>query len=419
MPGEVYEFSWIGKKAAVREAHKPTDKTLCPCREESVDWDTTGNVYIEGDNLDALKLLQTSHSGTIKMIYIDPPYNTGTKLVYRDDFRKKKDPGTKETEGRVHSDWCSMMYPRLLLARNLLSDDGALFVSIDDIEAANLKKICNELFGEENFVSCLNWNTKKAAQGMAAHNMIVCNHEYILVYARDAGSFKFLGIERDKANGFSNPDNDPRGVWKRQYLQRLGQGLPKRVLTDPETGRVFSFETPYTQKKIDRWIEEKRIIFPKDPSRYPVRKEFLSEYKNRQQLVTSLGLYATKATTEKLYKLFDGKKIFTNPKPETLLVYLLRVTTGGEAVVLDFFSGSATTAHAVMRLNAEDGGKRRFIMVQMPEPCAAESEAARLGYTTISEIGKERIRRAGIAIRKEPGPGGQSPDIGFRVYKLM
>ena len=388
-----------------KERYKSDKKTLVPCKEESVDWETTQNVYIEGENLKALKLLKENYSAKIKMIYIDPPYNTGNKFVYNDSLLH-------------HSAWYSMMYPRLMLARDLLRDDGAVFISIDDNEAANLKKICNEVFGEAHFVACLNWNTKKAAQGMATQNMIVCNHEYVLVYAKDSSLFKFLGIDRDKNNGFSNPDNDPRGLWKRQYLQRIGQGLPKRELKDPDTGRVFVIETPYTQEKINRWIEEKRILFPKNNTQYPVRKEFLREYKNKQQLVTSLGLYATKATTEKLYSLFNDKKVFTNPKPETLIAFLVRVTTAGSDIVLDFFSGSATTAHAVMQVNAEDGGMRQFIMVQISEACAPGSEAARLGYKTISEIGKERIRRAGKKIKEDTGPGGQTPDIGFRVYTI-
>jgi adenine-specific DNA-methyltransferase len=381
------------------------NKTLLPCIEESVDWDTTQNMYIEGENLEALKLMQETHCGKIKMIYIDPPYNTGNKFVYKDNVLD-------------HSSWRLMMYPRLMLARELLRDDGAMFISIDDNEAAHLKIICNEVFGEANFVACLNWNTKKAAQGMATQNMIVCNHEYVLVYAKDIALFKFLGIDRDESNGFSNPDNDPRGLWKRQYLQRLGKGLPERQLIDPQSGRVFIIETPYTQEKINRWIAENRILFPKNETQYPARKEFLCEYKNKQQLVTSLGLYATKATTEKLYGLFNGKKVFTNPKPETLISFLVRVTTTANDTVLDFFSGSATTAHAVMQVNAEDGGNRRFIMVQLPEVCAPGSEAARLGYKTISEIGKERIRRAGKKIREATELKGQNPDCGFRTYRI-
>lgn len=431
---ESYEFTWVGKKAAAAEAFMPVTKTLRPCPEESVDWDNTKNLYIEGDNLDALKLLQEEYLNKVKMIYIDPPYNTGNDFVYRDDFRMTKGEWNEKTgakdekrkrmsrnsfdNGRFHSAWCSMIYPRLLLARDLLTDDGAIFISIDDNERDNLKKICNEVFGESNFVCSFIWNTKKAAQGMATANMVVPNHEYVLVYAKEISNFRFNGVERDENNGFSNPDNDPRGLWKRQYLQRLGQGLPVRTITDPATGNTFSFETPYTQEKLERWIEEGRIIFPADPSKYPARKEFLSEYAHKQQLVTSLGLFATKATTEKLYSLFDGEKIFNNPKPDTLIKFLVDQGTSAGDVVLDFFSGSATTAHAVMQLNAEDGGNRRFIMVQLDEQCDANSKAFKAGYKTISEIGKERIRRAGAIIKQSLDPNAPSLDAGFRVYKI-
>lgn len=433
---ECYEFTWVGKKASVVEANKPIRKTLRPCPEESKDWDTTENLYIEGDNLEVLKLLQESYLGKVKMIYIDPPYNTGHDFIYNDRFEMDKqeydqqaglfdDEGSKqfaensESNPRFHSDWCSMMYSRLMLARNLLSDDGVIFISIDDNEQENLKTVCNEIFGESNFICRFGWETKKAAQGMTTVNMVVDNQESILVYAKNAINFRFRGLDRDETNGFSNPDNDPRGLWKRQYLQRLGQGLPVRTITDPVTGNVFSFETPYTQEKLNRWIEEERIIFPSDPTKYPARKEFLCEYENRQQLVTSLGLYATKATTERLYNLFDGCKIFTNPKPETLMHFVVQqCTDNAEGLILDFFSGSATTAHAVMQLNAEDGGHRKFIMVQLPEPCDEQSEAYKAGYKTICEIGKERIRRAGEKIKADSGLTAQNLDIGFRVLKL-
>ena len=436
---EAYEFTWVGKKAATAEAFAPISKTLRPCPEESVDWDVTQNLYIEGDNLDVLKLLQRSYLKKVSLIYIDPPYNTGNDFVYNDDFRMSEEEWKEEngglsakrrrripkafSSGRFHSNWCSMIYARLLLARNLLTDDGAIFISIDDNEQDNLKKICDEVFGASNFVCMFVWNTKKAAQGMATAHMVVTNHEYILVYAKEISNFRFQGIDRDENNGFSNPDNDPRGVWKRQYLQRLGQGLPVRTITDPVTGNAFSFETPYTQDKLERWIQEGRIIFPSDPSKYPARKEFLSEYANKQQLITSLGLFATKATTEKLYSLFDGEKIFNNPKPDTLIKFLVG-QVASDALILDFFSGSATTAHAVMQLNAEDGGNRRFIMVQIPEECNKNSKAYKAGYRTICEIGKERIRRAGAIIKESMAQSDSPPcssaptlDTGFRVFK--
>ncbi len=437
---ERYEFNWVGKRDAFNDAHTPTRKTPRPCPEESVDWDSTENLYIEGDNLDALKLLLSGYRRRVKTIYIDPPYNTGsTAFIYADNFRVGDEEYARRsgriaasgrgrfcedetTDPRRHVDWCSMIFSRLILAWELLTDDGAIFISISDVELANLRKICDEVFGEKRFIAVLNWNTKKAAQGMTTAHMIVENHEYIVVYAKNPALFRFKGLERDADDGFSNPDGDPRGVWKRQYLQRLGQGHPVRTVGDPATGRVFSFETPYTQEKLNRWIEEGRIIFPSDPTKYPARKEFLAEYKNRRQLVTSLGLFPTKATTEQLYSLFSGVKIFTNPKPDALIRFLLEQTTEDGDVVLDFFSGSATTADAVMQLNATDGGRRRFIMVQIPEECGAKTEARKAGYVDVCEIGKERIRRVGAKLRAELVAQGGAPttlDVGFRVYKLV
>ena len=430
---ECYEFTWVGKKAAMAEAARPITKTLRPVKEDSRDWDTTQNLYIEGDNLEVLKILQESYLGKVKMIYIDPPYNTGHDFIYRDKFQRSQQEENEqmgmydeaenqmfentEGNGRFHSEWCSMLYSRILHARNFLSDDGIFLISIDDNEQANAKKICDEIFGENNIVCCFNWNTKKAAQGMTTANMVVSNHEYVLVYAKNIKNFRFRGLDRDEENGFSNPDNDPRGLWKRQYLQRLGQGLPTRTIIDPKNGNAFSFETPYTQEKLDRWVAEGHIIFPNDSSKYPARKEFLSEYENKQQLVTSLGLYATKATTEKLYSLFDGNKVFTNPKPDTLMKFIVQQSVN-DGIILDFFSGSATTAHAAMQLNAEDGGHRKFIMVQWPESCAEGTEAANAGFKNICEIGKERIRRAGDKIKADNPSDTQDLDIGFRVFRV-
>ena len=434
---ERYQMTWPDKKKSILLANTPISATLRPCKEESVDFDNTENLYIEGDNLDVLKLLQETYLGKIKMIYIDPPYNTGNDFVYNDDFTMDSDEyadvsgqydeqGNRlfqntESNGRFHTDWLNMIYPRLKIAKDLLSDDGVILISINSYEAENLGKMCNEIFGESNCICRFGWETKKAAQGMTTENMVVDNQESIYVYAKNKTLFKFRGLDRDEGNGFSNPDNDPRGLWKRQYLQRLGQGLPIRTIIDPKNGNVFSFETPYTQDKLNRWIEENRIIFPTDPSKYPARKEFLCEYENQQQLVTSLGLYATKATTEKLYSIFGGEKIFTNPKPDTLIRFLIQqCAQNGTEIILDFFSGSATTAHAVMQLNAEYGGNRKFIMVQLPEKCDEKSEAFKAGYKTICDIGKERIRRAGSAIIKPESffDKPKNVDVGFRVLKL-
>ena len=435
------QFTWPDKKKAMLAANAPITATLRPVAADSVGKDGTPggfdseNLYIEGDNLEVLKLLQETYLGKIKMIYIDPPYNTGNDFVYEDDFAQSTEEylagsgqfdedGNRmvqntESNGRFHTDWLNMIYPRLRISKDLLADNGVILVSINAYESENMKKICDEIFGANNFVCRFGWETKKAAQGMTTANMVVDNQESIYAYAKNISNFKFRGLDRDVENGFSNPDNDPRGLWKRQYLQRLGQGLPVRTIKDPKTGNAFSFETPYTQEKLDRWIIEGRIIFPSDPSKYPARKEFLNEYENKQQLVTSLGLYATKATTEKLYDIFDGKKVFTNPKPDTLLRFLVQQCLFDDEIVLDYFSGSATTAHAVMQLNAEDGGHRKFIMVQLPEKTDEKSEAYKAGYKNICEIGKERIRRAGRKIKEDAGLTAPADlDIGFRCLRL-
>lgn len=420
---ERYQFTWPGKNQGAVLANAPAAQSLRPCREQSVGRDgapggfDSENLYIEGDNLEVLKLLRPACQGKIKVIYIDPPYNTGSDLLYPDNFARGA--AGPAGGGRMHTGWLNMIYPRLRLARELLAPDGVILISIDDHEAGNLKQIGDEVFGQERFLCCFNWNTKKAAQGMATVHMVVANHEYILAYSGEAGTFRFRGLDRDPQNGFSNPDQDPRGPWKRQYLQRLGQGLPVRTLVDPATGRVFSFETPYTQEKLDRWVKEKRILFPRDPGRYPARKEFLAEYPRRQQLVTSLGLYPTKASTERLYQLFDGEKIFTSPKPDTLMQFLVEQTAGPGDTVLDFFSGSATTAQAVLEQNARDGGRRRFILVQRPEPLDPKSEAYKAGYRTIWEIGRERICRAAARLKAENPAAAQQLDLGFRVFRCV
>ena len=412
---EKYGLSWAGKSKCFKNLRTSSTGTFA--RDGGgVDEEHTENIFIEGDNLEVLKLLQKSYFAKVKMIYIDPPYNTGKDFVYKDNFTDdiadyyEKSGQTKggikmttntEKNGRYHSDWLTMMYPRLYLARNLLRDDGVIFVSIDDNEVANLRLIMDEIYGEENFVAELIWSTKKAAQGMTTQNMIVANHEYILVYSKINSNFKFVGLTRSEET-FSNPDNDERGLWKRQYLQRIGQGLPVRKIIDPKTKKEYTFETPYAQDKLEQWILENRILFPSDGVGYPARKEFLEEYENNQQLVTYLGLFPTKSTTEKLYNLFEGVKIFTNPKPLNLIKFLIEVVTvGSNELILDFFAGSGTTAHAVMELNAEDGGTRKYICVQLPEFIDENSEACNAGYKTISAITRERIIRAGKKIKVE------------------
>lgn len=446
-----YELRFLGKNYSRMIASLDTATFIVPDEEHNSKPENADsqNIYISGDNLDGIKHLLKSYKGKVKCIYIDPPYNTGKDgFSYNDSFSftaeelSHKLNISKEEADRIlnltdrgaasHSAWLMFMYPRLLLARDLLKDDGVIFISIDDNEQSNLKLLCDDVFGEERFICCLNWNTKKAAQGMATEHMIVANHEYILAYG-GKGTFKFLGLDRDKNNGFSNPDNDPRGLWKRQYLQRLGQGLPTRSIVDPETGNSFSFETPYTQEKLDAWAADNRIIFPSDPSKYPARKEFLCEYENLQQLVTHLGLYATKATTEKLYSLFDGDKIFTNPKPYTLIQFLVKQSVFENDIIVDFFSGSATTAHAVLEQNVKDDLNRKFIMIQMPENLDERYEKAKdkdkkqlktmidfLTRTnrqhTLDQIGIERIIRAATGIRKEHPD--TAADLGFRHFTL-
>jgi len=415
---EKLEFLWPGKAEARREASIPPVCHLVPCREESVNWDETENLYIEGENLEALRLLQETHAGKVRLIYIDPPYNTGRDFIFRDSFQnsggnqgKTQEKVPKPQGKTLHAPWCSMMLPRLILAQKLLAEDGAICISIDDHEAANLRLLCDEVFGQENFVAQLVWQTKREAKGIPPKLMCVPNHEYILVYARSP-KFRFLGDPRNVQDGFSNPDDDPRGPWKRQYLQRFGQGFKVRSVTNPENGMVFSFETPYTEEKMARWAEEGRIIFPASTDKYPARKEFFSEYANPfKPIVTSLGLFSTKVGSEELKRLFENVKVFDYAKPLDLLVTLFRRTIR-EGFILDFFSGSATTGHAVMKLNAEDDGKRKFILVQRPEPCGEKTHAAQAGYANISEIGKERLRRAATRY------GTLEIDSGFRVFRI-
>ncbi len=271
---EKYGLNWHGKRRARQLALTPSTGTLRPCPADSVDWDTTKNLMIEGDNLEVLKLLQKSYAGKVKLIYIDPPYNTGKDFVYPDNFQDNiknyleltgqveggaKISSNTDASGRFHTDWLNMMYPRLKLARNLLREDGVIFISIDDGEVDNLRHVCDDIFGGENFVCLFTWQTMKGAQGMPTKNMVVPNSEFILVYAKSISVFRFLGLERD-ATDFSNPDNDSRGPWKRQYLQRLGQGLPERVVRNPKTGHEWRFETPYKQEKIDDWITNGQLF---------------------------------------------------------------------------------------------------------------------------------------------------------------
>ena len=439
---EAYEFTWVGKRDAIAEAGRPIRKTLRPAPDESKDWETTENLYIEGDNLDVLKLLQESYLGKVKMIYIDPPYNTGNDFVYRDNFTASReeyeedagvfdDGGDRlfkntETNGRFHSDWCSMIYPRLVLARNLLRDDGVIFISIDDGEDATLRKICDEVFGESNFVAQLIWQKIHSTKNDAKY--FSENHEYLLVYAKSIVNIKIGLLERtaDMNERYKNPDNDPRGAWQSGDLVASGERSNGHYLVvSPKTGK--SFDVPqgkhwvYSEENMKQLVLDNQIWFGVDGNAFPRKKRFLKDVQDGRKpntLWLSDEVGHNQSATRELIQIFDGDRFFDFPKPVDLLKRCVLLQTSETDLVLDFFSGSATTAHAVMQLNAEDGGKRKFIMVQLPEVCAEGTEAAKAGYSTICEIGKERIRRAGDKIKAEAGLTAQELDIGFRVLKI-
>lgn len=441
-PQERYHLNWPGKREALLTANAPIAKTLRPCREESVNFDTTQNLFIEGDNLDALKLLQETYLGKVKMIYIDPPYNTGNDFIYEDDFAENAEEFLKrsnqkdkegnrlmantEANGRFHSDWLSMIYPRLKLARNLLSDDGVIFISIDDNEAHNLRKICDELFGIENLFGIFQWRRRQRADNRN-QSRVSPDHEYIAAYSK-SGTTILKGTEIDLGK-YSNPDNDPRGPWASIDLSGLATATQRPNLhydiTDPNTGISYppnpSRGWSKSKENVLKMIEERLILFPKSPSGRPREKKFV---KDLQSNVTGFSTcldsktvgYTTNGTRE-VTELIGGK-YFDFPKPVNLLKDILIQVTKFNDIVLDFFAGSATTAHAVMQLNAEDGGNRKFIMVQLPELCDEKSEAFKAGYKTIAEISKERIRRAGKKVLEGECHEGWRKDIGFRAFKI-
>ena len=412
---EKYKFEWKGKADCLRLAQKRSTGTLRPCREESVDWDTTQNLYIEGDNLEVLKLLQTAYYRKVKMIYIDPPYNTGNDFVYADDFAdpmarykevtQQTTKSNPETMGRYHTNWLNMMYPRLRLAANLLRDDGVIFISIDDNEVTNLRKVCDEVFGEENFIGCGVW--KRRTSSAMDQSKVSTDHEYLLMYHK--GQFlPFAGYKKDY-KGYSNPDNDPRGPWVAGDLT-VGMNADMRPnqyydLVDPKTGKVYhpSYNRvwSYAPDSMQKLIEEDRIVFPEDTSQRPMKKRFANELKSDANpfstWMSEVGLNTE--GTRAVYTLFDDKSLFNYAKPISLIKTIVSQVTGQDDIILDFFSGSATTAHAVMQLNTEDGGNRHFILVQLPELCDEKSEAYKAGYKNICEIGKERIRRAGEKLK--------------------
>ena len=440
---ERYQFTWPDKRAASRLANEPVNLTLRPCREESVDFDTTENLYIEGDNLDVLKVLRETYLSRVKMIYIDPPYNTGNDFVYNDDFAQGKedfeqssglfdaegnqtiDPMQRNTEsnGRFHTDWLNMIYPRLKVARDLLSDDGVIFISIDDCEIENLRKICDEVFGQQNRVGTILWKKKTNGNNMG---FIPPVHDYILAYAKNISivhDFGYPMTEEHFSKNYSNPDNDPRGPWTTMDLSANHVG-PYFGITNPITGEIFyPSEGRYwvfNETEVLKRIADGRIIFGKSGNSRPVQRVFAKDrLLNRLKAESWWDKHGmNEDATVEIRSLFGAGKLFTHPKPSTLLLHLLNISTIKDDLILDFFSGSATTAHAVMKLNAEDGGKRKFIMVQLPEVTDEKSEARKAGYANICEIGKERIRRAGKKVKEEAGQAADGLDAGFRVLKL-
>lgn len=436
---EAYDFTWVGKRKSVIEAGAPINKTFRPDVEASKNWDTTENLFIEGDNLDALKLLQESYLGKVKMIYIDPPYNTGKDFVYHDNFKASVEDYDEDTEykdesgniqfkkneksnGRYHSDWLSMMYPRLKLARNLLRDDGVIFISIDDNEQTNLKKLCDEVFGEDNFITQVVWQKIHSTKNDARY--FSENHEYALVYARSADEFSLQRLERTQEMDarYKNPDDDPKGVWQSGDLVASGERSNGHFdVTSPVTGKVFDVPAGkhwvYSQKNLTDMVSNGEIYFGVDGNAFPRKKRYLSDVSENGRTPSTIWPSSevghNQTATREVKELFDGNLYFDFPKPTTYLQQFITVAnTKTDSIILDFFSGSATTAHAVMKLNAEDGGNRKWIMVQLPEETDAKSEAFKAGYKTIPEISRERIRRAGDKI------AGENPDVkvdyGFR-----
>lgn len=438
---ERYQFTWPDKKKSVLLANAPINKTLRPCREESVDFDNTENLYIEGDNLEVLKLLQETYLGKIKMIYIDPPYNTGNDFVYEDDFAQSTDEylansgqfdeeGNRmvqntESNGRFHTDWLNMMYPRLKLAKDLLSEDGVIFISLDDGEIDNLKKISDEVLGSQNYVGTVIWERAFAPKNDAKY--FSTSHDFVLVYAKNIEDFEIGKLPRtQEANArYKNPDNDPRGPWAadnmtvKTYSAAYDYPIttPNGTVVNPTNGRCW-----FTSKeRMQKLIEDGRVYFGADGGNTPRLKRYLADV---QQGMTPTTIWKcddvghNQEGRQELKKLFDDKGYFDSPKPQRLMHRILKVANLlDSSIVLDFFSGSASTAHAVMQLNAEDGGHRKFIMVQLPEKCDEKSEAYKAGYKNICEIGKERIRRAGAKIKEEAGLAAQNLDTGFRVLK--
>ena len=431
---ERYQFTWPDKKKAILLANKAINKTVRPCKDKSINFKDTENIYSEGENLEVLKLLQETYLGKIKLIYIDPPYNTGHDFIYNDKFSKNTseylslsgqydDEGNRmvanlESNGRFHSDWLNMMYSRLRLAKNLLKDDGIIVISIDDNEQHNLRKICDEIFGASSFVTDFIWNSRKSVSNDA---VVSLNHNYTLVYAKNMQVFyenKSLFKLPNTGEGFENPDNDPRGKWKADPFDSPGirPNLTYKI-TNPNNGKEYwppkgrCWRTG--EKEYLQFLDEGRIVFGKNGTSKPQLKRFFSEAQSKGLTPKSLwdDCGTTTDGTKEIIEIL-GAKVFDTPKPVKFLKRIIELCTNKDSIVLDFFSGSATTAHAVIEKNNEDGGKRKFIMVQEPEECDGKSQAKNAGYNTICEIGEERIRRVGSKINNS------SVDSGFRVLKL-
>lgn len=435
---EAYEFTWVGKKAAIVEANKPIRKTLRPCPEESVNWDKTENLYIEGDNLEVLKLLQESYLGKVKMIYIDPPYNTGNDFIYNDDFKmtgeeyrdesgETDDDGNRmfkntDSNGRFHSDWCSMIYSRMMLARNLLTENGVIFISIDINETHNLRKICDEVFGASNFISDIIWNSRKSVSNDA---VVSLNHNYTLIYAKNMSTFyaqrAYFKLP-DNGEGFDNPDNDPRGAWKADPFDSPGiRPNLTYAIKNPNTGEEYwppkgrCWRTG--EKEYLDFLNDGRIVFGKTGNSKPQLKRFLTEAQDKGLTPKSLWDDCGTATdgTKEIMDLF-GAKVFDTPKPIEFIKKIIELATTENDIVLDFFAGSGTTAHAVMKHNIEKKVNNKYSMVQVDDSIDESSIAFSEGYKKISEIGKERIRRAAKKLHEE-NPDAKFDD-GFRVLKL-
>ena len=433
---EFFGLNWVGKKQAIVDANSQIRKTLRPQIDRSVDWESTENIYIEGDNLEALKLLQESYLENIKLIYIDPPYNTGNDFIYNDSFKTSENEYEKEagliddegkhmminseTSGRFHSKWCSMMFSRLLLARNLLSNDGVIFISIDDNEIEDLKMICNEVFGKQNFEGHIHWR-RRHNQPNDKTKMIGIVAEHILVYAKDSIYLKKTGVGKlDLTAAFTNSDNDPRGPWASKPWKTGSDQNGSRYKIVTPTGKVLDEEWMGDESTYKKYLEEGRMYFPKGGDGMPRKKYYQFEREDEGQCATNWWPHEqfghNQGANECMTDLFGVKNVFSNPKPIELLRAIIKVANVKDGdVVLDFFSGSASTAHALMKLNSEGNGRRKYILVQVPEKCAEKTEAYKLGYENICQIGQDRIKKAASKIKEETNA---DIDYGFRVFTV-